>query len=177
MQGMSSKTSASLSRAVILAARARCAMSEGASLEKALEAACRGAGAAERAAAQALLYGATRRHMLVQFILGRLVDRAPEAMVRFIVLVALSELIETPEKSYVVCNEAVKAVKTVNPRAAGFANAIVRRFLRERETLLAAALRRDEVRLNAPSWWIAKLRADLGREEADALRSRSSARR
>lgn len=169
MQGMSSKTSASLSRAVILASRARCAMSEGASLEKALEAACRGAGAAERAAAQALLYGATRRHMLVQFILGRLVDRAPEAMVRFIVLVALSELIETPEKSYVVCNEAVKAVKTVNPRAAGFANAIVRRFLRERETLLAAALRRDEVRLNAPSWWIAKLRADLGREKADAM--------
>lgn len=162
-------TSASLSRAILLAAQARCAMSEGASLEKALEAACRGADAAERAAAQSLVYGATRLHMLVDVVFSRLAKRPPEATVRFIALVALSLLVESPERSYTVCNEAVKAVKSVNVHAAGFVNACLRRFMREREALLAQARRREEVRFNAPTWWIAKMRAALGKNRADAM--------
>lgn len=169
---MSEKTpnkSASLARAIILAARARCAMSEGASLEKALEAACRGADGAERAAAQSLVYSATRLYMLASYIFERLAQRPPEAHVRFITLVALALLVESPEKSYVICNEAVKAVKSVNPRAAGFVNACLRRFTRERNALLDEARSFEQVRFNAPAWWIDKMRAALGRERADAM--------
>ncbi len=163
------KQAAQLSRAIELAARARLAMNAGASLEKALEAACRQTTGAERAAAQALLYTATRRHMLAQAVLAMLAQRPPEPFVRFVLLVALAELFESPQKSYVICNEAVKTVKRTAPAAAGFANACLRRFTRERDALVARAMAREDVRFNAPAWWINKMRGALGKERADAM--------
>ena len=117
------KTSAALARAIVLAATARSLMNTGASLEKALEASCRDVTPQEKAACQALVYTATRRHMLAQTVLSMLAQRPPEAQVKAILLVSLAELFESPQKSYVICNEAVKAVKSINVRAAGFANA------------------------------------------------------
>lgn len=163
------KTSASLNRALELAALARRYMTEGASLEKALEAAARGASPEEKAACQSLTYAATRHALASEAVLAQLAQREPEAGVRAILLVAIAELIETPAKDYMIVNEAVKAVKNRLPAAAGFANACLRRFARERGRILSFALRTDEVRLNAPRWWIDKMRATLGRTEADAM--------
>ena len=163
------KTSAALARAIVLAATARSLMNAGASLEKALEASCRDVTPQEKAACQALVYTATRRHMLAQTVLSMLAQRPPEAQVKAILLVSLAELYESPQKSYVICNEAVKAVKSINVRAAGFANACLRRFTRERDSLCAKALKHEEVRFNAPAWWIEKLRAALGSDKADKM--------
>lgn len=171
MSEFTPRTSAALARAIVLAAKARSAMSAGASLEKALEASCQDASPQEKAACQALVYTATRRHMLAQAILTILAQRSPEAQIKAILLVSLSELIESPQKSYVICNEAVKAVKSINSRAAGFANACLRRFTRERDALCAKALERDEVRFNAPVWWINKMRGALGTTKADKMMS------
>ena len=163
------KTSAALARAIVLAATARSLMNAGASLEKALEASCRDVTPQEKAACQALVYTATRRHMLAQTVLSMLAQRPPEAQVKAILLVSLAELYESPQKSYVICNEAVKAVKSINVRAAGFANACLRRFTRERDSLCAKALKHEEVRFNAPAWWIEKLRAALDSDKADKM--------
>lgn len=163
------KTSASLSRALELAALARRYMTEGASLEKALEASCRGVSSEEKAACQSLTYAATRHALASEAVLAQLAKREPETGVRAILLVAIAELIETPTKDYVIVNEAVKAVKNRLPAAAGFTNACLRRFARERGRILSFAMRTDEVRLNAPRWWIDKMRATLGRTEADTM--------
>lgn len=146
-------------------------MHSGASLESALAQASEGGSAESRAALQACLYTATRRAMAGNALLSRLSERLPDPAVKNILLVALSLLIEEPEKSYVTVSETISAVKK-NPataRAAGFANAVLRRFVREQEELLAA-LRKDEtVRFNAPRWWIDRLRKELGATEADAV--------
>lgn len=163
------RNSVSLQRALELAAHTRALMTSGTSLEKALESTTRGLSAEEKAACQSLSYAATRNALACEAILGLLASRPPAPKVRSIMLVALAELIESPQKDYVIVNEAVKAVKSAEPAASGFANACLRRFLRERGKILSMAVRTDEVRLNAPRWWIDKMRACLGRARADAM--------
>ena len=46
------------------------------------------------------------------------------------------------------------------PRSAGFVNAVLRRFGREREAIVAAALADPLARFNHPAWWLERLRAD-----------------
>jgi 16S rRNA (cytosine967-C5)-methyltransferase len=45
-------------------------------------------------------------------------------------------------------------------RSAGFVNAVLRRFVRERERIVAAALADPLARFNHPRWWLDRLRAD-----------------
>jgi 16S rRNA (cytosine967-C5)-methyltransferase len=54
------------------------------------------------------------------------------------------------------------------PRSAAFVNAVLRRFLRDRDALYAAALRDPTARVNHPAWWIERLTADWP-EDAQAI--------
>ncbi len=59
-------------------------------------------------------------------------------------------------------NQAVEATKA-NPKTkaqANFINACLRRFLREREALVATTEVRQEARWNHPLWWIQRVRAE-----------------
>lgn len=163
------KTSASLSRAIELAASVRELMLTGASLEKALESVTRSVNAQEKAACQSLAYVATRHALASEALLKQLARRMPVPFVRMVLLVALSELMDNPDKDYVIVNETVKLIKQRVPAAAGFVNACLRRFSRDRHELLKQAMRTDEVRLNAPRWWIDKMRTTLGRAQADIM--------
>jgi len=54
-------------------------------------------------------------------------------------------------------------VAAANQRArhsAGFINAVLRRFLRERDALVVAALRDPVARFNHPGWWVERLKRD-----------------
>lgn len=144
-------------------------MNEGASLEKALSLVCQNTSPEEKAACQSLTYTATRHLMACEAIMRLLAKRAPAKDVKAILLVAFAELIENPDKAYVIVNEAVKAVKKISPTVAGFANACLRRMTRERTKLMSIASSSDEVRLNAPRWWIEKMRSTLGAEQADRM--------
>lgn len=163
------KTGSSLERAMTLAAQARTLMSEGASLEKALSIVCQTVTPEEKAACQSLTYTSTRHFMACETLMRLLAKRAPAKDVKSLLLVAFAELIENPDKAYVIVNEAVKAVKNVAPAASGFANACLRRLTRERTKLMSIASSSDEVCLNAPRWWIEKMRATLGESQADAM--------
>ena len=57
----------------------------------------------------------------------------------------------------------VLAPPSTRPQA-GFVNACLRRFLREREPLLAAVADEPEARWNHPDWWISQLRRDHPRQ-------------
>ena len=57
---------------------------------------------------------------------------------------------------------------------ASFVNACLRRFLREREALLAATDRDPVARWNHPLWWIKRLRADHPAQWEDILRANNS---
>lgn len=163
------KTSSSLETAITLAAQARTLMSQGASLEKSLGIVCQGVSTQEKAACQSLTYTSTRHFMACEALMKILAKRSPAKEVKSVLLVAFAELLENPDKAYVIVNETVEAVKKISPASSGFANACLRRLTREKDKLMALISGSDEVRLNAPCWWIEKMRQTLGTSAADAM--------
>lgn len=151
-----------LAEALHVAAAAWSLLREGASLERALAAALPQASAPRlRATAQDLLYATTRRLAWVEALIDRLAQRPPAAPVRALLAVALAQLDAGERADFTVVDQAVRAAKAdaATASAAGFVNALLRRFLRER-TALDTELRSDPgVRTNLPAWWLARLQA------------------
>jgi 16S rRNA (cytosine967-C5)-methyltransferase len=63
---------------------------------------------------------------------------------------------------HTLVNQAVEAAKrnAATYQQASFINACLRRFLRERKTLLAAVQRQPQAQWNHPAWWIQRLQKD-----------------
>jgi len=114
-----------------------------------------------RPGAQALSFLTLRRLGAVQALLKTLVPKKPQPKIEGLLLVSLALLWPDeapPYAEHTVVDQAVKAVK--ERASSGFVNAVLRRFLREREGLVAG-LAGDLVAVhNHPAWWIAQLRKD-----------------
>ena len=124
-----------------------------------------------RPALQAVMYDLTRHYFLCDFLIGQLAPRPPSNPIRQTLMLGLSEILISPEKSYALVNETVNFVKSqgsLRP-ASGFVNACLRRFCREKNALLAAAQNDRLARLNAPTWYIKKLESSIGKKEAENL--------
>ncbi len=69
---------------------------------------------------------------------------------------------DAPYEVFTLVNQAVEAAKRSpdTRQQASFINACLRRFLRERETLVAATDADPVARWNHPTWWIERLRKD-----------------
>ncbi len=95
--------------------------------------------------------------------LARLLNaRPPAPPVAALQWVSLAQLVEPLRADAIVVDQAVAAARLDGgaPAVAGFLNATLRRFVREREALLAQARRAQSARWNFPDWWIAQLRAE-----------------
>ena len=123
---------------------------------------------ADRAAAQDIAYSACRRLNLLDALAAALLSQ-PNPAIDGLLRAALSELIDHPERAHVIVDQAVSAA-ALHKRGAfkGVVNAVLRRFLRERDALLAHACKDEAVRLHYPAWWIARLRQAYP-ERADEL--------
>jgi len=117
----------------------------------------------DRAAIQALAYGTIRWWPRLERIAALLLDRpaALAPLVRTLIGVGLHQLEHSSHPAHAMVDESVEGARLLGaPRATGLVNAVLRRFLRERETLLAR-LADDPVALHAhPRWLIDTLRAD-----------------
>jgi len=105
-------------------------------------------------------YEVLRNFGRLRFFLDRLAGREvdpPE--LNGILLVGLSELDAGDSPDYAAVNEAVNLAGLHFPRARGFVNALLRNFLRRRETLSQAAAADPEACWNFPVWWQARLQA------------------
>ena len=65
-----------------------------------------------------------------------------------------------PYAEHTLVDQAVSAARVRTPAAAGFINAVLRRFLRERETLIPAAQRSALGAYNHPLWWVERVKRD-----------------
>ena len=65
-----------------------------------------------------------------------------------------------PYAEHTLVDQAVDAARQRAKASAAFVNAVLRRFLRERDALVGAALRDPLARFNHPAWWIERLKAD-----------------
>ncbi len=121
-----------------------------------------------RGAVQSIAYLALRQRGRSDALIRHLCSKPPSAMVHALLEAALPLLQEEsagdndkrPRSGYdafTVVDQAVTAA-AADPKSAaarGLINAVLRRFLREREALLAVVMREPEARWNYPAWWIA----------------------
>lgn len=123
----------------------------------------RGIDGRSRAAMHDIAYTAVRTLGLCRALARRLNAREPAPAVAALQVVALSALVSPGRRhEAVVVDQAVAAARedAATRGAAPFLNATLRRFLREREALVAEVLRDPEARWNHPRWWIDQVRAD-----------------
>jgi 16S rRNA (cytosine967-C5)-methyltransferase len=116
-----------------------------------------------------MAYAAMRRMGRLRFLARRLNARRPVPLLQALQMAALSELLDGRRPAAVVIDQAVAAARRLpeelgNRFSAGFINATLRRFDREREALLAAAAGDLEAVHNHPAWWIAAVRKTWPRE-------------
>jgi 16S rRNA (cytosine967-C5)-methyltransferase len=150
---------ATAARAVDLVLTRRCNLDE--ALGRAGEAAL---AARDRSLCRALAFGTLRQHERNRFLIGRLVDRPlrpRDHIVEALLSVGLFGLTETDQPTYAVVSATVDAAAEVDrAHLRGVVNAVLRRFLRERDDLLAAADGVDTAKWRHPAWLLEMFRAD-----------------
>ncbi|WP_317201986.1 16S rRNA (cytosine(967)-C(5))-methyltransferase RsmB [Janthinobacterium sp.] len=119
-----------------------------------------------RGAIQDISYRTMRQLGRSETLIALMTSKAPEPpMLAALLCCALSlmsaEPGEQPYEEFTVVDQAV-TVATSHPdmaHAKGMVNAVLRRFLRERKSLLEAALQQPLAQWNYPQWWIDAARA------------------
>lgn len=118
-----------------------------------------------RPGVQAIVFHVLRRLGRAQALREQLAPRAPPALADALLCTALAlawHEQEAPYDTFTLVDQAVEAAKrhSGTRRQAGFINACLRRFLRERAALVALTDRNLVALWNHPAWWIARLRQD-----------------
>jgi 16S rRNA (cytosine967-C5)-methyltransferase len=120
------------------------------------------AGPQARGAIQDIAYRTMRQLGRSDILLGLMTSKAPEPAMLAALLCCAISLIDTPDGAtppyevFTVVDQAVTAASS-HPdlaHAKGMVNAVLRRFLRERDALVAAALQQPVALYNYPQWWI-----------------------
>jgi 16S rRNA (cytosine967-C5)-methyltransferase len=116
--------------------------------------------AGQRAAVHAVTLGSLRWYWRLDAIATILIAGKPLApALRALLLVALHQLEYSRNAPEMTVSAAVDAARLLQqPRATGLVNALLRRFLRERETLLARALHDPAAAAAHPHWLVQALR-------------------
>ncbi|MFT3953816.1 MAG: 16S rRNA (cytosine(967)-C(5))-methyltransferase RsmB [Piscinibacter sp.] len=152
---MNAPASLPLAQLLTHAATAVQAVRAGQSLNDALER----CPAPARPGAQALSFHALRWLGGAQAVRATLVAKPPPPAVDALLLTALALLWPgsgPPYAEHTLVDQAVAAAK----QRGGFVNAVLRRFLREREALLASLQDDPVARFNHPRWWVERLQRD-----------------
>jgi len=130
-----------------------------------------------RGAMQDIAYRAMRQLGRSGILLGLMTSKAPEPPMLAGLLECALALLDPPEgteppyEAFTVVDQAVGAA-AAHPdfaHAKAMVNAVLRRFLREREQLLAAALRDSVAQWNYPQWWIDAVRSAYPDDWQDIL--------
>lgn len=118
---------------------------------------------ASRGAIQDISYRSLRRRACAHALMIHLVTKPPSpARLSELIGCSLALLSDDtpPYTEHTLVDQAVEACAQDSElrRAKGMVNAVLRRFLRERDALMQTVLRDDEARLNYPRWWIEAMR-------------------
>jgi 16S rRNA (cytosine967-C5)-methyltransferase len=118
----------------------------------------------DRAMVQALSYGVIRFHSRLERVLDQLLDRplrASEVRLRSLILAGLFQISSMKTPDHAAVSATVSAAAAIGrPRAKGLVNAVLRRYLREREPIDALVAADPSARYAHPQWIIDRLRHD-----------------
>lgn len=121
-----------------------------------------------RGAIQDIAYRTMRQVGRVDALIKEMTSKPPEpALLYSLLCCSLSLLInstsekviegkEAPYEDFVIVDQAVNAAASSDQMvfAKGMINAVLRRFLREKESLLAIVMKQPMARWNYPQWWV-----------------------
>ena len=153
----------SMSLAQQLAAESIAAVAKGRNLQDVL-AAIRAAHpeltAQELGALQDIAYGCQRYLGSLKYMLAQMLKKPiGNPQLESLLLAAMYQLHYTRNAPHAVVNEAVESIAKIGRgQFRSFANAILRRFLRERQKLEASCKKDDVAKHNLPLWWVAYLK-------------------
>ena len=121
---------------------------------------------AVRGLKRSLCYGTLRWHYRLAAVLEALATRPPDGLpprLRALLEMGLYQLASGETAEHAAVSETVSAARVLGfARAAGFVNAVLRRFQREREGVLHAVDRDLALRTAHPRWFVEALRRDRG---------------
>lgn len=124
----------------------------------------------DRAFIQDAAYGVMRHLGKLEAVLEALAHKGVrDETLRHLLLVALYQLGYGRMPAHAVVDHTVRAVVDRGMGAKGFANAVLRNYLRRRERVDRAGEETPRGRFSYPEWWIAKVRAEFPDEYADIL--------
>jgi 16S rRNA (cytosine967-C5)-methyltransferase len=119
------------------------------------------ASASARGAMQDLSYRTMRLRARADALLPLLTGKPPQppqlqALLECALALLLTDPADAPYDAHTVVNQAVSAAaaERETAHAKGMVNAVLRRFLRERDTLLARIAEDRQAAWNYPAWWI-----------------------
>lgn len=115
----------------------------------------------QKGAIQDLSYGVLRFYGQLQAILGLLLKKAlHDKSLHHLLLVSVYQLQYSKASPHTVVDQAVSASRALaqGKGMQGLVNAVLRNFIRQRESLLQQTVEKEEGRYSYPQWWIDKLR-------------------
>jgi 16S rRNA (cytosine967-C5)-methyltransferase len=119
---------------------------------------------AERALTREMVYGALRTLPRLEALVARLLNhpvKPGDKDLEALILIGLYQLISMDTPDHAAVAATVEASRVLDkPDKAALVNALLRRFLREREALLAEVDREPAVRWLFPEWLLERLRED-----------------
>jgi 16S rRNA (cytosine967-C5)-methyltransferase len=117
--------------------------------------------ARDRAYAQALCFAALRHGFAYQVVISALVPKPPAPAVMALLMIGFADIAVLETAPFAAVNEAVSAARQLGlPYATGLVNAVMRRFARDHQHLLAAACDKSaQARSGLPSWLEAALQS------------------
>ena len=118
-----------------------------------------------RPGVQSLVFHVLRSLGRAEALRRLLANRTPPAPADALLCTALAlawREQDAPYDAFTLVNQAVEASKrgAATSAQAGFINACLRRFLRERDTLVAATDQQPAALWNHPKWWIDRLKSE-----------------
>jgi 16S rRNA (cytosine967-C5)-methyltransferase len=128
---------------------------------------------AARAGTQALSFHALRWLGGAQAVRAKLAVKTPPAPVDALLVTAIALLWPEgppPYADHTLVDQAVHAARQRAAASAGFVNAVLRRFLRERDAVVAAVQTQPQAAFQHPLWWIERVRSDWPAQWQNLLR-------
>jgi 16S rRNA (cytosine967-C5)-methyltransferase len=127
---------------------------------------------------RSLCYGTLRWHFRLAVVLNALATRSPDQLaprLRALIEVGLFQLVSGETAPHAAVAETVSAARVLGfEKAAGFVNAILRRFQREQAGILHAIDRDLALRTAHPRWFVDALRTDRGDAAAAVLEANNA---
>jgi 16S rRNA (cytosine967-C5)-methyltransferase len=124
-----------------------------------------------RAAIQDISFGALRHYGELQSLLERLLAKPlADQPIRYLLLTALYQLRYSKAAPYAVVDHAVSTAQALGKASAkGLVNAVLRNYLRQSNSLLAAIQDDEFARYSYPRWWIDKVKQEYSEQWREIL--------